>query len=123
MNRDEADFIADILQSARLAQSFIAGMDFGHFQVDEKTIFAVVRALEVLGEATKRISHQVRIRYPEVPWRAMAGIRDRLIHGYENVNLEIVWKAVIEDLPLLIPQLEQILSELLDAGKSGSEQS
>jgi uncharacterized protein with HEPN domain len=70
-----------------------------------------VRALEIIGEATKRIPDDVRQRYPEVPWRAMAGIRDKLIHDYVSVNLEVVWKTVREDLPGLLQQLAKIAAE------------
>jgi uncharacterized protein with HEPN domain len=72
---------------------------------------AVVRALEILGEAAKRVPAEVRDKFPGVPWRAMAGIRDKLIHDYVNVNLEVVWKTVTEDLPALAPQIQQIIDE------------
>ncbi|MGB7297586.1 MAG: DUF86 domain-containing protein [Candidatus Aminicenantales bacterium] len=87
----------------------------------EKTAFAVVRALEILGEAAKRVPQQVRDRYPEIPWRSMAGIRDKLIHDYENVNLEIVWKTVTEDLPALLPKLDQILAEINAQGSDNDD--
>jgi uncharacterized protein with HEPN domain len=102
-------FLEDIRGAAAKAQAFVAGMNYEAFASDEKTAFAVVRALEILGEAAKRIPQQVRDQYPGVPWRSMAGIRDKLIHDYTSVNLEIVWKTVVEDLPGLVPQIERIL--------------
>jgi uncharacterized protein with HEPN domain len=107
--RTYADFLEDIRAAARKAQTFVAGMTFAAFVADEKTAFAVVRALEIIGEATRRIPQEVRDKNPEVPWQAMAGIRDKLIHDYISVNLEIVWKTVAEDLPVLLPQIERIL--------------
>jgi uncharacterized protein with HEPN domain len=109
--RAYTDFLEDIRAAAAKAQAFVSGMSFDAFAGDEKTAFAVVRALEIVGEATKRIPQDVRDRHPDVPWRAMAGIRDKLIHDYTSVNLAIVWKTVTEDLPPLGLQIERILAE------------
>lgn len=79
----------------------MAGMTFEQFSQDDKTAYAVVRALEIIGEATKKIPDAVRDQYPQIPWREMAGMRDKLIHDYFGVNLGVVWKTVQEDLPLL----------------------
>jgi uncharacterized protein with HEPN domain len=103
------DFLDDIRAAAVKAQTFVAGMSYDAFAADDKTVFAVVRALEILGEAAKRSPQEVRDRNPGVPWRAMAGIRDKLIHDYTSVNLEVVWKTVEEDLPGLVVQIESII--------------
>jgi uncharacterized protein with HEPN domain len=107
--RTRLDFLEDIRTAARKAQEFVAGMKFEDFVADEKTAFAVVRALEIIGEATKRVPQEVRDKGPEIPWRSMAGIRDKLIHDYVSVNLEIVWKTVTDDLPELLAQIESLL--------------
>jgi uncharacterized protein with HEPN domain len=106
------DFLDDIRTAAVKAQAFVAGMSYDDFAADDKTAFAVVRALEILGEAAKRIPQEVRDKNPKVPWRAMAGIRDKLIHDYTSVNLEVVWKTVAEDLPGLVMQIEGIIQAM-----------
>ena len=78
---------------------------------DDKTVSAVVRKLEIIGEATKNIPDEIKEKYPMLPWKEMAKIRDKLIHGYFVVDFEIVWKVVKEELPLLKPEIEEILQE------------
>lgn len=109
--RDYRDHLDDIAQAARKAIEFVEGMAYEDFLRDDKTAFAVVRALEILGEATKRIPSDVRDRFPEVPWRSMAGIRDKLIHDYVSVNREVVWRTVMEDLPPLLPLIQRVADE------------
>ncbi len=112
--REFADFLEDIRAAAIKAQEFVAGMDFAAFERDDKTAYAVVRSLEIIGEATKRIPHDFRNQHPDVPWRAMAGIRDKLIHDYTSVNLEIVWQTVTEDLPGLAAHMNELIRRLSD---------
>jgi len=112
LRREFIDFLEDIRDAAVKAQQFVAGMDYAAFAADEKTVYAVVRALEIIGEAAKRIPQEVRDQSPTIPWRAMAGIRDKLIHDYTSVNLQVVWQTVVEDLPGLAPQIEQLIRAL-----------
>jgi uncharacterized protein with HEPN domain len=82
------------------------------FVRDRRTVNAVIRSLEVLGEAAKRIPDEVRQKYPAIPWKRMAGMRDKLIHEYSGVDLETVWDVITEELPLLKPALEKLAQEL-----------
>jgi uncharacterized protein with HEPN domain len=107
MSRDDAT-ILDILRAARRAVAFKHGIRKRSFMHDEKSQSAIVHQLLVLGEATKRLSAGFRAHHPEIPWRMMAGMRDTLIHEYDEVDLEEVWKTVTVDLPRLIAQLEPL---------------
>jgi uncharacterized protein with HEPN domain len=113
--RDPVAHLRDIADAAQKARHFLGGMSLAEFSADDKTAFAVIRALEILGEAAKRIPQAVRDKHRQVPWRAMAGIRDKLIHDYVTINLEVVWKTVNEDLPPLILAIQQILADLENA--------
>ena len=97
--RDVLDYLTDIVAAIDAAQAFVVGINDAQFRADQRTVYAVTHALEIVGEAAKRIPETVRGRYPAVPWRLMAGMRDRLIHGYNTVDLDVLWKTVTEDLP------------------------
>lgn len=103
------DYLDDILLASGKAAEFLGNMSLETFSSDDKTVYVVIRALKVVGETARRITQEMRERYPEVPWRAMAGIRDKLIHDYISVNIEVVWKTVLEDLPPLRPMIQRIL--------------
>lgn len=94
-------YLQDILTSITKALEFVEGMSREDFLQDDKTAFAVVRALEVIGEAAKGVPDEVRDRYPDIPWRSMAGMRDKLIHHYFAVELDTVWKTATQDLRTL----------------------
>lgn len=117
MNQERlySDYLRDILENAEKAIGFAAGMTGDEFIQDEKTVFAVIRAIEVIGEATKKIPSKIREKYPLVPWREMAGTRDKLIHDYFGVNSAVIWKTVTEDIPLMLPLLRQVLENETEA--------
>lgn len=107
--RGDQDYLRDILEMVALAQEFVQDIDFATFERDRKTQMAVLRSLEVMGEAVKQLSTELRTRHPDVPWREIAGMRDKLIHDYIGVNLSRVWRTVKEDLPRLSEEVREML--------------
>ncbi len=91
VEREYRDFIIDMIEAADMVASFIQGMNKEQFLADKKTQFAVVRALEIIGEAAKKVPDSIRSRYPDLPWREISGMRDKLIHVFFCVNNEVVW--------------------------------
>ena len=109
--REALDYLRDILEMMNKVQEFIGDMSFRDFAGDDKTNFAVFRALEVIGEAAKQVPGPVRRRHPDVPWRRMAGMRDWLIHGYFGGDVEIVWETATRLVPELRTRLAEVLGE------------
>jgi uncharacterized protein with HEPN domain len=112
--RTYVDYLRDILDAATSAQEFVAGLDADAFIADKRTNYAVVRALNIIGEATKRLPGAVRDRYPEIPWREVAGMRDKLSHDYFGVDLRRVLETVRRDLPALCSVVARMLADLQD---------
>lgn len=110
-SRTDREFLADILEAIRRASLYVDEIAYDQFLADLKTQDAVIRALEVVGEATKRLSSALREQNASLPWKSMAGARDKLIHDYFGVNLDVVWQIVTEELPSVARQLEKILAE------------
>jgi len=116
MKRDYMLYIKDILDSIEKIEDFIGDMDFDEFAKDDKTSSAVVRKLEIIGEATKNITKEMRMKYKEIPWSDIARMRDKIIHFYFGVDYEIVWKVIKERLPVLKQQIKRVLKELEGEG-------
>ena len=101
--------VRHILDAAREAVSFSKGRCRADLDTDRKLNLSLVRLLEIIGEAARSLSQEFRQEHPDLPWKSMVGIRDRLIHGYFDINLDVVWQTVTEDLPPLIAQLKKIV--------------
>jgi len=109
MSRDEI-IVLDIIRAARLAIEFKQEMDKDEFLADIKTQSAVLHQLMIMGEAVKRLSMAYREEHSHIPWKVIAGMRDVLIHGYDIVDLDEVWKTVNVDIPQVLPALEKLIS-------------
>ena len=106
--RDYRVYLKDILAAIDSIEGFVARMSFDEFQADDKTVSAVVRKLEVIGEAAKQVPDDVRQSHPLVPWKEMAGMRDKLIHFYFGVDHPLVWRAIKERLPSVKLELKKM---------------
>ena len=107
--RDYGDYIQDIIDSINDIETFIKDMDFEEFAGDKKTVNAVIRSIEVIGEAAKKIPKSLRNKHSIIPWKKMAGMRDKLIHEYFGIDMEILWKVAKDELPPLKPLIQEIM--------------
>ena len=108
--RRDQDYLSDIREAIQRIAAYTAGLDYEQFTQDNKTQDAVVRNLEIIGEATKNLSSRLRRVYAQIPWKALAGMRDKMIHHYFGINYEIVWTIAKEELPDLLSQIQDILT-------------
>lgn len=108
MSRDDA-YLFDILESTRIALEYMREKTSEEFTKDALLQDAVVRRLEIIGEASNRVSSETQKKYPHLPWQAMKGTRNRIVHEYDSIELDIIWEIVQQDLPFLVGELEKII--------------
>ncbi|MCC7355982.1 MAG: DUF86 domain-containing protein [Anaerolineae bacterium] len=109
--RRDADYLNDVREAMERIAIYTSGLTYDQFMADTKTQDAIVRNLEVIGEATKKLSSSLRDSYPQIPWKNLAGVRDKLIHDYFGVNYEIVWTIAQKELPTLLSQIESLAQD------------
>jgi uncharacterized protein with HEPN domain len=112
MKRTITLYLNDILEAVSMIEEYTRGLDKSNFEKDRKVQDAVVRRFEIIGEATKNIPNTFRMKYPEIPWRDLAGFRDVLIHGYFGVDVNRVWGVIEDYLPKLKSQLAEIMESM-----------
>ncbi len=112
MARDYSNLLQDVLEAIANVREFVGAMTSDEFAADKKTLHAVVRNLEVVGEAVKAVPTELRQKYPDVPWQRIAGLRDILIHHYFEIDVDIVWDVVQNKLPELNRQIQAVLGDI-----------
>ena len=111
MTEEYLDYVEDIIAAMNDAESFVKHEDFSAFLKDKKTIYATIRALEIIGEAVKHIPSSIKNSHPQIPWKEMTGMRDKVIHEYFGVDLRRVWLTIKGDIPKTKPIFEKILND------------
>ncbi len=110
--RDPKLYLRDILEAMLSIEKFVEGIDFEDFKKDDMKSSAVIRKFEIIGEAVKNVPENIKKKYRSVPWKDMAGMRDRLIHFYFGIKYELVWETIKKDIPELKPLIKKILKDL-----------
>ncbi len=114
MSPSALDYLRHIRDEARYLVDHVRGTDRADFLQDETMRRAFVRSLEIIGEATKKVPENIKTKYPEIEWRAMTGMRDKLIHDYFGVDYELVWDVALEKIPAMLARIEEILEREIE---------
>ena len=110
-HRRDRDYLYDIWEAMDRITTYIGDLGYDQFMRDKKTQDAVVRNLQVMGDATQKLSRQLRETYPRLPWREIAGMRDKVVHEYFGINYDIVWTVADQEMPVLLPQIGAIVEQ------------
>jgi uncharacterized protein with HEPN domain len=108
-DRRDRDFLEDIVEALGRIAEYIDGLTLSGFLNDRKTEDAVARNLEIIGESSKNVSDVLKIKYPEIPWKKLSGLRDKLIHFYFGIDYKIVWNVAKKELPRILKPLQRII--------------
>jgi len=112
MKRNYKLFLQDILEAMNAIEKFIEGMEFDELVKDDKTSSAVIRKFEIIGEAARNIPDLIKEQYKDIPWKSMAGMRDRLVHGYFGIDYKLVWDTIKVDFKNLKHSLKKVLKDI-----------
>jgi uncharacterized protein with HEPN domain len=110
--RRDPDYCSDVLEAMQRIMTYTGGVSYEQFMADRRTQDAVVRNIEVIGEAVKRLSSSLKRQHPAIPWKDMAGMRDKVIHDYFGINYDIVWTVASEEIPRLLSSISGVLQKL-----------
>ena len=110
-SRDTRDYLQDILDAINDVENFTHNLTYDQFIKDRKTLNAVVRSIEVIGEASKQLPNSLKAKYAELPWKEISGMRDKLIHAYFGADTEIIWQAAKENIPSMKKRIQTMLKD------------
>ena len=111
MKRKVKLFLSDIIENMKMAEDLITGIEYHSFVTDKARHYAVLRCIEIIGEVAKHISEEIRSANPMIPWKEMAGMRDKVIHFYMGIDFDVVWQVVTVRYPLLRQKIEAIFNK------------
>lgn len=111
--KDDWVYLQHILDEIEYIDEVLESLTYEQFMNDKTLVRAITRSLEIIGEASKNVSDTIKAEYPDVPWKGMAGLRDRIIHGYFDINYDIVWDVIKDKIPKLDPKIRKINEEVI----------